>query len=340
MLQSTTTTQFTVKVNSPFPSTKKGRFSSKKVSNAVRLSSEGSASTCPKSGFTVALSTRFEAGRYLRSPPAVTLFSRVSPPAPRSGTLLVTTYGVTSACPGEAQAGEAGELAELGRQAAVGDPVQRPGDGRGVALDHPPDQETEGPAGLGGVVELGERDTVLRGPPQRVDPGGDVPHRVPVHVLVAVVIDGVVGLDPGGIDRKLEAGAAVVIGIEHDRHVVRGGLVVPPAEQAHDAVGMGIEGADEDVEIVLVEGDPGLGAALGLRALARLRLVGTGSPAGRWPRRGRRCCRRGPAVRRCGSRGPSRRPGAAGFPAPGPAPAAAYRAAVSPRAPAREGCEG
>ena len=121
-------------------------------------------------------------------------------------------------------------------------------------------------------MELGERDPVLRGPPQRVDPGGHVPHRVPVHVLVAVVIDGVVGLDPGGIDRELEAGAAVVIGIEHDRHVVRGGLVVPPAEQAHDAVGMGIEGADEDVEVVLVEGDPGLGAALGLRTLARLRL--------------------------------------------------------------------
>ena len=41
MLQSTTTTQFTVNVNSPFPSTKNGRRSLKKVSNALRLSSDG-----------------------------------------------------------------------------------------------------------------------------------------------------------------------------------------------------------------------------------------------------------------------------------------------------------
>ncbi len=36
-------------------STKKGLFSAKKVSKAVRLTSEGSASTCPKSGLTVRL---------------------------------------------------------------------------------------------------------------------------------------------------------------------------------------------------------------------------------------------------------------------------------------------
>jgi hypothetical protein len=71
VLQSTTTTQFTGKAKSPFPSTKNGRCSAKKVSKAPRLSTEGSASTWPKSGFTVALSSRFEAIRYLRSPPAV-----------------------------------------------------------------------------------------------------------------------------------------------------------------------------------------------------------------------------------------------------------------------------
>ena len=37
------------------------------------------------------------------------------------------------------------------------------------------------------------------------------------------------------------------------------GLLVPAGEQAHDAVGMGIEGADEDVEIVRVVGHAGLG---------------------------------------------------------------------------------
>lgn len=63
MLQSTTTTQFTLKAKVPFPSTKKGRRSPKKVSKAPRLSSEGSASTWPKSGLMVALRKMFEASR-------------------------------------------------------------------------------------------------------------------------------------------------------------------------------------------------------------------------------------------------------------------------------------
>jgi hypothetical protein len=52
------------------PSTKKGRFSSNRVSKSVRLTSAGSASTCPKSGFTVAFRTRPPVTRYLSSKPA------------------------------------------------------------------------------------------------------------------------------------------------------------------------------------------------------------------------------------------------------------------------------
>ena len=40
----------------PEPSTKNGRFSSKNTSNAERFTTAGSTSTCPKSGFTVAVS--------------------------------------------------------------------------------------------------------------------------------------------------------------------------------------------------------------------------------------------------------------------------------------------
>src|SRR5258706_12518312 len=53
----------------PAPSTKNGRFSSKNVSNADRLTTAGSTSTCPKSGFTVAFIVRFEVTRYIASPP-------------------------------------------------------------------------------------------------------------------------------------------------------------------------------------------------------------------------------------------------------------------------------
>src|ERR1051325_4459721 len=49
---------------------KNGRFSGKKVSKAVRFTTAGSTSTCPKSGLKVASRVRFEVSRYLRSAPA------------------------------------------------------------------------------------------------------------------------------------------------------------------------------------------------------------------------------------------------------------------------------
>ena len=53
----------------PLPSTKKGRFSWKEVSNGERLRTAGSASTWPKSGCTVAFSVRSDVMPYLRSAP-------------------------------------------------------------------------------------------------------------------------------------------------------------------------------------------------------------------------------------------------------------------------------
>src|ERR1041384_7387477 len=52
----------------PAPSTKNGRFSSKNVSKAERLTTAGSTSTCPKSGLIVALRVRFDVTRSLGSP--------------------------------------------------------------------------------------------------------------------------------------------------------------------------------------------------------------------------------------------------------------------------------
>ena len=58
--------------NTCAPSMKKGRFSGKNVSKAERLSTAGSTSTCPKSGFNVASSVRADVSRSLRSSPART----------------------------------------------------------------------------------------------------------------------------------------------------------------------------------------------------------------------------------------------------------------------------
>src|SRR6266852_5831558 len=55
----------------PAPSTKKGRFSSKNVSNADRFTTAGSTSTWPKSGLTVALSVKLDVTRSVAPDPAV-----------------------------------------------------------------------------------------------------------------------------------------------------------------------------------------------------------------------------------------------------------------------------
>src|SRR5438034_10819617 len=68
--------QFTAKRKPPVPATKKGRRSWKKVSKAVRFRTAGSASTCPKSGFTVASSVRLDVSPYLRSAPPVSFWER------------------------------------------------------------------------------------------------------------------------------------------------------------------------------------------------------------------------------------------------------------------------
>src|SRR6266566_4394279 len=88
----------------PAPSTKNGRFSSKKVSNAERFTTAGSTSTWPKSGLTVALSVRLDVTRSIASPPTRPSSAWGS----KKGSLWLpgtlderpTTYGATSARPG------------------------------------------------------------------------------------------------------------------------------------------------------------------------------------------------------------------------------------------------
>src|SRR5256885_8970178 len=96
VLQSFTAVQLTLNWNVPAPWTKNGRRSWKNVSNAVRLSTPGSASTWPKSGLIVASSLRLEATRYFKSPPTVTSCERPRPVDENSETFLVTRYGAAS----------------------------------------------------------------------------------------------------------------------------------------------------------------------------------------------------------------------------------------------------
>src|SRR5688500_20119955 len=81
---------------------KKGRFSGNEVSNAVRFTTAGSASTWPKSGLNVASSVKLELRLYFTSRPARA--DCTFPPLNGSplGTLrfwvLAATYGNSSSC--------------------------------------------------------------------------------------------------------------------------------------------------------------------------------------------------------------------------------------------------
>src|SRR5207245_205461 len=137
--------------------------------------------------------------------------------------------------------------------------VHRPADPLGVALDVTPHREPERVRGPGNVAQLRERDPELGGPPERVDLRAYVPYRVPSVVLLAVVVHRVITLHAGGVHGELEARAAVVVGVHHDLQLIGGGPNVPPREQLENAVGMGVERADKDVEVAGGVGDVGCG---------------------------------------------------------------------------------
>jgi len=79
---------------------KNGRRSLKKVSKPLKLTTAGSASTCPKSGFTVAVSVTPGFSAYFRSAPTVAFWSRVDTSGlPVSAGCVFTwptTYGTSS----------------------------------------------------------------------------------------------------------------------------------------------------------------------------------------------------------------------------------------------------
>ena len=176
--------------------------------------------------------------------------------------------------PRRRQAIQAYHVAELRNKAAPGRPVHRPAVAlTAVSIDVAPNRETKDVAGLVRIAELRQRKPELRCPAERVDLGRDLPHAVPgVVFLLIVPVHRVVTLHPARVHRELEAGAAVVVGVDHDLDLVTADAGVAAGEEPLDAVRMRVERSDKHVEIVLVVGDLGLGREARIRILTRLEL--------------------------------------------------------------------
>ena len=164
-----------------------------------------------------------------------------------------------------------------------------------------------------------------RAPPSRprsrssVSAAGGGPDGVPGIVLAAgdVVLDQV-HLHAQRVDEELEGAALVVEGVEHDADeiVLEGAVAV--GEAGADRRRLRIVGPEGDVEVLVVVGDPALGAHRRRDVVApgwSRRRARTSPPAARPPRRAgrrRRSRRRWGGSRRWAAAAPrSRRPGAA-----------------------------
>ena len=158
-----------LKRNVPEPSTKNGRRSGKNVSNASRLTTAGSASTWPKSGFAVAVSVRPGVTRVLqvetdRAARIGRARSADCRRRPGRVSTLPSVYGISSKRLRRARHLQAAHLAELRDEAVGVARQQRPGRRLGEAADLANHREAHRAAV--GVVEaqLRERNAELGAP--------------------------------------------------------------------------------------------------------------------------------------------------------------------------------
>ncbi len=117
------------------------------------------------------------------------------------------------------------------------DRVDTPDLGRFRALEA---QRREWDPDLDGVTPVGD----LR---------GRVPDRVPISRMMAVFHLDVVGLDAERVDHEREAAALVVEGVEVDQHPVVGADLVAVGEVRADLFGSRVEGAEREVDGLVVE---------------------------------------------------------------------------------------
>src|SRR6185437_3622526 len=130
---------------------------------------------------------------------------------------------------------------------------------------------------------LAERHAVFGRPSLRVDGGGNIPHAVPRGILLAVVERIEVALHSLWIHCELVARAPVVIRVDHDLHAIGWRGNVAATEIRTDAIGVGIEAADEHVQIPVVVRDlyggaEGRSRAARRRELLELRDGGSAAP--------------------------------------------------------------
>ena len=229
-------------LNSCAPSRKNGRFSGKRVSNAVRFTSAGSASTWPKSGLIAVSSVRFGPSPILTSAP--TRPSQVLAVVERIAEIAIAVDGRSAGdvrqrldAARRNDAVDAADITEARRPGAHGarnqDPVV------GFVQRRPEAIEVQAPGLLGSRVEaqLRERNPQLGGPLIARDVRFGAPHRVEAGVerilLVARVI--AIDADAGRGHAEDDGGAAIEEGVERDEDVLGLIDVVAAAERRLDA---------------------------------------------------------------------------------------------------------
>src|SRR6185369_17974170 len=127
--------------------------------------------------------------------------------------------------------------------------------------------------------QLREWNSELGGPAQRIDLRGDIPHRVPRAVLLAIIKNRVIALHAVRVHVEIESRAFVVVRIDEDDDLIARATYITARERMHDAVWMRIVRAHEHEQVVLIERDLEFGAERRIRVFARLELAEFGDLA-------------------------------------------------------------
>ncbi len=233
--------QSMLKRNVPDPSTKNGRRSGKNVSNASRLTTAGSASTWPKSGFAVAVSVR----------PGVTAYFMSSPSAAPGSMGLLSGLPASSGCVRRSATVYGSNSNFFGAPAIFKPRIspncetnplalrdsKRPAHRLRKTADLTNHREAHRAAGERVEPQLRERNLELGAPAVVVALDLHVPHRVPAVVALTVVEVVAIRLDANGIDAELIRRPLVEVRIDDDADPVRGGALIAAGENADEFVG-------------------------------------------------------------------------------------------------------
>ena len=240
------------------------------------MTTAGSASTCPKSGFD-------RGGERQRGRDGVLQIGAEA--AGRIGVALQRVAGLAGPRPQLADrvrheleplqpggARHARQLAERRHPAHGPAGDQRPRAGLVHARHVARHREAQATVAAGAEAKLRQRDLELRPPPLGIAGHRNVPHRVPAVVLVVVVVVIAVELHADRVDGKGIGGPPVVVRVDVDAHPIGSGPHVAARQEGLDSRRVRIEGPDGDVDGLVVVGDPCF-RALGRRgALGRLPL--------------------------------------------------------------------